>query len=561
MFRSQGQARPALLAALLVALCSPTLAHSDPTIDGVWSQLDVAVAHPSDRREHIAIYNRKDDTYLMFGGFGFSSSAPEYNFNEVWALSMSDPAAGWTHVAIPGNAPGPRKDVQWGYDVARNRLLIFGGYGQHYVGDPIYWQNDVWELKLNGQPQWHELSPIGTPPQGRLAGVAAFDPKRQRFIGFGGTAGAPVDTWSLDLHGQPEWSTIETNGQNPPGAYGMGSIYDPIRDRMVVFGGSNGADYYGSNNNIWALTLDDSPMWTQLYAADTNAPKPPPRRSMMTVYDPLRDRMIVYGGFDAVPWSDQFLADTWALSMSGPLAWDELTPGGTVPHGRDVGAAIYDPTHDRMVLFGGWGGTTLLGDTQFLTWGGSSTEAVVTGSASATMQGASLEWNVQQPTTSRTAVFRKTDATEWTSVATVDADASGTVTYTDTDIVPGEHYSYELVVSDQTGEFDAGQIALTIPMAVGVGNRTGTEFALHPVWPNPVGSRGVNVSFVLPNAGPARLDVLDVSGRVVASREVGGQGGAQNLKLDSRQFSSGIYFVRLMHASGTRTQRVAVMDR
>src|SRR5436189_5985221 len=126
MFRSRVQARPALLAALLVALCSPALAHSDPTIDGVWSQLDVAVAHPSDRREHVAIYNRKDDTYLMFGGFGFSSTAPEYNFNEVWALSMSDPAAGWTHVAIPGNAPGPRKEVQWGYDVARNRLLIFG---------------------------------------------------------------------------------------------------------------------------------------------------------------------------------------------------------------------------------------------------------------------------------------------------------------------------------------------------------------------------------------------------------------------------------------------------
>ena len=559
MLRSRGQARPALLAALFVALCSPASAHSDPAIDGVWTQLDVAVSHPSDRREHIAIYNRKDDTYLMFGGYGFSSTAPEYNFNEVWAFSMSDHV--WTHVSIPGDAPGPRKMVQWGYDVARNRLLIFGGYGQHYAGDPIYWQNDVWELKLNGQPQWKELFPVGTPPQGRLAGVAVFDPKRQRFIGFGGTAGAPVDTWSLDLHGQPEWSTINTDGQHPPGAYGMGAVYDPIRDRMVTFGGSNGAAYYGSNNRIWELTLDDSPTWTERFPADTTAPKPPPRRSMMTIYDPLRDRMIVYGGFDAVPWSDQFLGDTWALSMSGPLAWSQLSPEGTIPHGRDVGATVYDPTHDRMVLFGGWGGTAMLGDTQFLTWGAPSTSAEVTGSGEATMQGVTLEWEVQQPTTAHTGVFRKTDTSEWTSVATVDADASGTVTYTDTDVVPGEHYSYALVVSDQTGEFDAGHVALTVPSAVGVVNHGGMEFAMRPVWPNPAGSRGLNLSFVLPSAGPVRLDVVDVSGRVVASRDVAGQGGAQSLTLASRQFSPGIYFVRLTHAGRTLTQRVAVMDR
>ena len=560
MFRSHERACVGI-AALLVALCASTnVQASDPAIDGTWSQLDPTVAHPSDRREHIAIYDRHNDAYLMFGGFGYTSTAPEFNFNEVWVLSMDDSPT-WSLVPIAGTAPGPRKQVQWGYDVARRRLLIFGGYGQHYAGDPIYWQNDVWELLLNGQPRWREIFPSGTPPQGRLAGVAAFDPKRQRFIGFGGTAGAPVDTWSLDLRGQPEWSTINTGGQHPDGAYGMGSIYDPRRDRMVAFGGSLGAAYYGSQNNIWELTLDDSPMWTQLHPADPTAAKPSPRRSMTAVYDPLRDRMIIYGGFDAVPNSDQFLGDTWALSMSGPLAWRGLTPDGTVPHGRDGSAAIYDPTHDRMVVYGGWGGPSMLGDTQFLTWGESSTPSAVSGAGSATMQAASLEWDVQQATAAHTAVFRKTDSGDWTSIATVDANASGAVTFTDTNVVPGEHYSYELVVSDQTGEADAGQVALTIPTALGVTTNSGVDFALHSVWPNPGSS--LDVSFVLPGSEPARLDVVDISGRVVGGREVGSLGaGVHRVNLGSaKTFAPGVYFVRLSRGGETLTTRAVVMDR
>ncbi len=556
MFRSHEGLHVAF-AASLVVLCMLGTAYASE--NGAWTQLDPAIAHPSDRREHIAVYDRKGDRYLMFGGFGFYSTAPEHNFNEVWELSMTDPPT-WNLITIPGNAPGPRKQVQWGYDVARNRLLIFGGYGQHYAGDPVTWQNDVWELKLNGQPQWRELNPIGTAPQGRLAGVAVFDPKRQRFIGFGGTAGAPVDTWSLDLHGEPEWSTINTGGQHPDGAYGMGAIYDPLRDRMVVFGGSLGAAYYGSQNNIWELTLDDSPVWTQLYPADPDAAKPSPRRSMTAAYDPLRDRMIIYGGFDAVPNSDQFLGDTWALSMSGQLAWHELTPAGTVPSGRDASASIYDPTHDRMVVFGGWTPNVVLGDTEFLTFGDPSTPSAVTGSGSAAMQAASLQWDVQQATAAHTGVFRKTDAGEWTTLAIVDADASGAVTYTDDTVSPGEHYSYELVISDQTGEaVDAGQVALTIPTALGVTNYSNAELALRPVWPNP--GRSLDVSFVLTGSEPARLDVVDVSGRVVAGSEVGSLGAGQHrVNLGSaKAFAPGVYFVRLSRGGESRTTRVALL--
>jgi len=79
--------------------------------------------------------------------------------------------------------------------------------------------NDIWQLSLDGTPAWTELTPTGTPPTGRLAGVAAYDVYRQRFVGFGGTLNVPVDTWQLDLSGDtPAWSTVETDSTSPRAA-------------------------------------------------------------------------------------------------------------------------------------------------------------------------------------------------------------------------------------------------------------------------------------------------------------------------------------------------------
>jgi len=279
---------------------------------------------------------------------------------------------------------------------------------------------------------------------------------------------------------------------------------------------------------------------------------------MIAVYDPLRDRMIIYGGFDAQQNSNLFLPDVWALSLSD-LSWRGLTPDGTTPTGRDASAAIYDPDHDRMVVFGGWSEPQMLGDTEFLTWAQPSTPSAVTGSGSATMQSASLQWNTQQTTGDHTAVFRKTDTGEWTSLATVDADPSGAVAYTDHTVAAGEHYSYELVVSDQTGDaVDAGQLALTIPNVLGVETHSGAEFSLRPA-ANP--GRSLDFSVVLPDGGSARLDVVDVTGRIVSSRNVGSLGaGAHRVDLSSaKSFTPGVYFVRLSHGNQVVTTRFALL--
>src|SRR5262245_50766971 len=80
---------------------------------------------------------------------------------------------------------------------------------------------------------------------------------------------------------------------------------------------------------------------------------PPPGRSgPAAIYDPPRARMVVFGGYDG-----NYRNDVWALSLSGSLAWTELTPAGNPPSGRYGHAVIYDPLRDRMLVFGGWDGS------------------------------------------------------------------------------------------------------------------------------------------------------------------------------------------------------------
>src|SRR5438093_1262550 len=99
--------------------------------------------------------------------------------------------------------------------------------------------------RADGDGTWSSLDSTAASPGNRLAGAAVYDLLRQRFVGFGGTIGLPVDTWTLDLSGDPAWTPVQTDSTSPPGSYGMTTIYDPVRDRMIIFGGSTSENYYG----------------------------------------------------------------------------------------------------------------------------------------------------------------------------------------------------------------------------------------------------------------------------------------------------------------------------
>jgi hypothetical protein len=280
------------------------------------------------------------------------------------------------------------------------------------------------------------------------------------------------------------------------------------------------------------------------------------------VFDPIRNRMIVYGGFDAVSGSDQFFGDVWALDFDGTPTWSELTPAGTTPTGRDITAAAYDPIHDRMIFYGGWSGTQMLGDTQFLDWSESSAEATLTPQASATPSAANLSWDVEAATGTHSAIYRRDFGGEWAALSEVEADANGHVVYDDTTVQPGSDYSYMMVVASQRGETFGGEAQVEIPSVTGVGSGPRANFALTGVAPNPVIDK-MSVSFTLASSEPASLELLDVTGRRVLAHEVGSFGaGSHRIQIATGgQVPAGLYFLRLSQAGRIASSRVAITER
>jgi hypothetical protein len=85
-------------------------------------------------------------------------------------------------------------------------------------------------------------------------------------------------------------------------------------------------------------------------------------------------------------------------------------------------------------------------------------------------------------------------------------------------------------------------------------------FALYGARPSPaVGN--LRIAFALPDAKPAKLELLDVAGRRVMSRDVGSLGpGRHVVPIEGRTtLRSGIYVVRLTHAGRSLTTTVSVL--
>jgi hypothetical protein len=518
------------------------------------------VNSPGPRREYGAVFDRTNQRYYLFDGFNGNTQGLSILFNDVWVLSVSG-APTWTYIPISGELPGQRASPQWGYDEARNRVILLGGYGSHYPNGPLAYLNDVWQLDLNGTPQWTEIAPEGQTPSGRLEGAAVFDPLRQRVVGFGGTVGMPADTWVLNLQSmdQASWENLPTLGVSPSPRYGPASVYDTKRDRMVIFGGSTSDAYFGALNDVWELDLNGAPTWQQVVTAGT---PPQPRRTGTAIYDPLRDRMVIYGGWAGTsPDTAAFLADTWALDFTvDPPTWTELSPAGSVPVHRDAMAAAYDPIHDRMIVYGGWANTYMLSDTQFLDWAGSSVDASMTATSSATPTSAHLQWDVASATSPYAAVYRKGPGSDWTAIGVAKVDANSHLVYDDPTVQQGTTYSYMMVVGSQRAETFGGQIDVIVPNTVAVNPGSTTEFALRGVAPNPAVDK-MSVSFALASNAPASLQLIDVAGRSRLSREVGALGaGSHRIDLAAAGIvSPGLYFLRLSQAGQVAITRVAVV--
>ena len=248
------------------------------------------------------------------------------------------------HVFSQPPTPSRRMTHSLVHDPVRNRLISFGGWtGNSFLGD-------TWVAALEGPFQWLPLPTAGTAPSSRRGHSAVYDPVRDRMLVFGGVRGLNDsqllnEVWELSLTDPPTWQQIFPEGTPPSPRFINAYAYDPVADRLIVVGGYDG----GFRNDTWALSLSGVPSWSQLSPAGT---PPVGRDDLPSAYDPVRHRLILFGGFDG----STILNDVWALSLAGETAWEELQPAGPLPAARRTSSLIYEPAGDRLILFAGWNG-------------------------------------------------------------------------------------------------------------------------------------------------------------------------------------------------------------
>ncbi|MCA8970583.1 MAG: hypothetical protein KDC95_12390 [Planctomycetes bacterium] len=247
------------------------------------------------------------------------------------------------------------------FDSTRSAHVIFGGMDVGGMGhdDTFELLGDAWT-----KPQ------ITTRPSARLAPAMAYDSARQRTVLFGGRLGIGslpmADTW--ERIGGTNW--IQRSPTTSPTAVtDHGMIYDSNRNRTVLFGGytSMGSLYFPAtpSNETWEY---DGTNWAQI----TTPSKPPARADFGMALDPVRNRVVVFGGYDG----RSHLADTWEYDGS---SWRLFTPP-TSPLARSGCAMAFDPSRGRVVLHGGGYGTVVkyrwLDDTW--EWDGASWRQIIT---------------------------------------------------------------------------------------------------------------------------------------------------------------------------------------
>ena len=165
-----------------------------------------------------------------------------------------------------------------------------------------------------------------------------------------------------------------------------------------------------------------------------------------------------------------------------------------------------------------------------------------------------LDWFASGGAVTSAAVERHVESTGWERLATITRDGTGHLRYEDRAVTPGTRYAYRLSYSA------GGVLGHTAEAWVDVPAQA--RFALAGAIPNPAPGRDLHVTFSLPSPQPARLELYDLTGRLVSAREVGTLGaGEHSLQLEADgRVSPGMYWLRLSQASQRATARIAVVN-
>ena len=167
--------------------------------------------------------------------------------------TTSTPAAEWRRTSLRKTtdiSPSRRYGHTMARDDARGRITLFGGCSDEDAAGTFVPLDDTWILS---QGHWSPVVTLdpdldGDPPP-RCAHSTAYDPARDRMVMFGGfgNTGGLADTWEWD---GSSW-TLRDEGGGPSARTGAAMAFDPTSSRVLLYGGHTRADSQ-PNDETWA---------------------------------------------------------------------------------------------------------------------------------------------------------------------------------------------------------------------------------------------------------------------------------------------------------------------
>jgi hypothetical protein len=342
------------------------------TLDGI---------NGSPRYGFSAVYDNANQRAIAFGGYGESTSGLYYPINE--SLSIELPSSGTLYydgISSLVNLMAGDGSMS-AYDSDNHQMIRFGGYSRIYdtnnPEDTGYHINETWSYGVDDTKEnynaWSNISPYISPASREVCSLI-YDSANKRAIMWGGLSynqnSSFNDTWSMSLDSTSsnykKWIRVLTTGTAPSRRWGAAAIYDPDNERMVLFGGaedtlSSGITTY---NNVFTLSLTPgSEAWSSNGLGLTIGGTAPSGRFQSTpVYDPDNIRMLVYGGqTGANSYTNQLYELAWTGGAPNTMTWTSRTPSYSPSMAVRRGqTAVYqgDFSDKRMIIFGGWDGTT-----------------------------------------------------------------------------------------------------------------------------------------------------------------------------------------------------------
>jgi hypothetical protein len=123
---------------------------------------------------------------------------------------------------------------------------------------------------------------------------------------------------------------------------------------------------------------------------------------------------------------------------------------------------------------------------------------------------------------------------------------------------PSGDQQVPMTTCDLSNRCSSATAVVHVASPTGVGDGLPLAFALHAPEPNPAAAGAFALRFSLPSGEPARLALLDVAGRRVASMDVVGAGNHVVRFGESTRLAPGVYMARLTQGARSATTRVIV---